>query len=199
MTSWRDQILAEFTPTVARLTLDHLHPIRSMALRAVLTGRPVREGLDLLQRKPRQDHIAVHWGMIMAVYPFWSAVARQMGRLLRLQGAAVHVQRRVREQYGEIDTVSRAARRVLRTYLDWGVLQDTNERGVYSAGSTVAVEGDHLIVWLVEAYLQFQNGGSAPLKDVLDNPPIPFSNQTDQRRNHGIVVAESGYASAWIG
>jgi hypothetical protein len=134
-------------------------------------------GLDLLQRMPRQDHIAVHWGMIMAVYPFWSAVARQVGRLLRLQGtaAAAHVQRRVREEYGERDTVSRAARRILRTYLDWGVLQDTSEKGVYSAGSTVAIGDDRLIVWLVEAYLQSQNGGSAPIREVLDNPSLfPF-------------------------
>ncbi len=134
-------------------------------------------GLELLQRTPRQDHIAVHWGMIMAVYPFWSAVARQVGRLLRLQGtaAAAHVQRRVREQYGERDTVSRAARRILRTYLDWGVLQDTNEKGVYSGASTVAIEEDRLIAWLVEACLQSQNGGSAPLKDTLDNPSLfPF-------------------------
>jgi len=56
---------------------------------------------------------------------------------LRLQGsaAAAHVQRRVREQYGERETVSRAARRVLRSYLDWGVLQETGAKGVYSAAS----------------------------------------------------------------
>ena len=73
----------------------------------------------------------------MAVYPFWSGVATQVGRLLRLQGsaAAAHVQRRVREQYGERETVSRAARRVLRSYLDWGVLQETGKKGIYSAGS----------------------------------------------------------------
>ena len=61
------------------------------------------EGLELLKRVPRRDHLAIHWGMVMAVYPFWSGVAVQVGRLLRLQGsaAAVHVQRRAREQYGE--------------------------------------------------------------------------------------------------
>ncbi|EHM09452.1 hypothetical protein TheveDRAFT_0282 [Thermanaerovibrio velox DSM 12556] len=61
------------------------------------------EGLELLKRVPRRDHLAIHWGMVMAVYPFWSNVATQTGRLLRLQGSAAvaHVQRRVREQYGE--------------------------------------------------------------------------------------------------
>jgi len=90
------------------------------------------EGLELLKRLPRRDHLAIHWGMVMAVYPFWSGVAVQVGRLLRLQGsaAAAHVQRRVREQYGERETVSRAARRVLRSYLDWGVLQETATKGI---------------------------------------------------------------------
>ena len=71
----------------------------------------------------------------MAVYPFWSSVATQVGRLLRLQGsaAAAQVQRRIREQYGERETVARRARYVLRSYLDWGVLQETGAPGVYRA------------------------------------------------------------------
>jgi hypothetical protein len=61
------------------------------------------EGLDLFKRSPQHDHLAIHWGMVIAAYPFWSGVAVQVGRLLRLQGsaAAAQVQRRVREQYGE--------------------------------------------------------------------------------------------------
>ena len=57
------------------------------------------EGLRLLKILPRQNHMAIHWGMVMAAYPFWSGVAVQVGRLLKLQGAAAatHIQRRVRE------------------------------------------------------------------------------------------------------
>lgn len=135
------------------------------------------QGLELLKRVPRQDHLAIHWGMVMAVYPFWSGVALQVGRLLRLQGsaAAAHVQRRVREQYGERETVSRAARRVLRSYLDWGVLQEAGLKGVYSAGQSLAVDDTRLIAWLVEAFLQSRGGGSFPLKDLLDSPNFfPF-------------------------
>ncbi|MEJ5242146.1 MAG: hypothetical protein WHT64_01130 [Desulfomicrobiaceae bacterium] len=121
--------------------------------------------------------IAIHWGMVMAVYPFWSGVATQTGRLLRLQGfaAAAHVQRRIREQYGERETVSRAARRVLRSYLDWGVLQETGAKGVYSAGTIFAVDDSRLIAWLAEASLHARANGSAPLKDLIDSPSLfPF-------------------------
>ncbi len=126
---------------------------------------------------PHHLSLAVHWGMVMAVYPFWSGVATQTGRLLRLQGsaAAAHVQRRVREQYGERETVSRAARRVLRSYLDWGVLQETGAKGIYSAGTTLAVEDSRLIAWLAEASLHARANGSAPLKDLIDSPSLfPF-------------------------
>jgi hypothetical protein len=135
------------------------------------------DGLDLLRRVPRSDHLAIHWGMVTAVYPFWSGVATQAGRLLRLQGsaAAAHVQRRVREQYGERETVSRAARRVLRSFLDWGVLQETGSKGVYTSGSTHPVENPRLIAWLTEAVLHARANGSAPLRDLLDSPSLfPF-------------------------
>ena len=135
------------------------------------------EGLELLKRLPRRDHLAIHWGMVMAVYPFWSGVAVQVGRLLRLQGsaAAAHVQRRVREQYGERETVSRAARRVLRSYLDWGVLQESGTKGIYTAGTTLAVDDSRLIAWLAEASLHACANGSAPLKDLIDSPSFfPF-------------------------
>jgi hypothetical protein len=135
------------------------------------------EGLELLSCAPRCDHVAFHWGMIMAVYPFWGEVAIQTGRLLRLQGsaAAAHVQRRIREQYGERDTVSRAARRVLRSYVDWGVLQESGVKGVYTAGAPLAVEDPRLIAWLVEASLYARATDLAPLKGLLDSPGLfPF-------------------------
>jgi hypothetical protein len=131
-------------------------------------------GLELLVRFPQRDHLAVHWGMIMAVYPFWSDIATQVGRLLRLQGvaAAAHIQRRVREQFGERETVSRAARRILRTYLDWGVLQETGTMGIYCAAPSLAIEDSKFIAWLIEASLHARANGLASLKDVVDSPSL---------------------------
>lgn len=135
------------------------------------------DGLELLKSLPAEDHPAVHWGMVMAVYPFWSAVAGQVGRLLKLQGtvAAIQIQRRIREQYGERDTVSRAARRVLRSYVDWSVLQETGRKGIYTTGPSQDIEDSRLIAWLVEASLQARTSGSASLKDLLTSPSLfPF-------------------------
>jgi len=130
------------------------------------------EGLELLKSVPRQDHLAIHWGMVMAAYPFWSGVAAQVGRLLRLQGCATaaQVQRRVREQYGERETVSRAARRVLRSYLDWGVLQESGTTGIYTTGTTLAVDDSRQIVWLAEALLHARGNCSTPLNELIGSP-----------------------------
>lgn len=135
------------------------------------------DALKILRRLPLRNRIAVHWGMALAAYPFWGAVASQTGRLLRLQGtaAAAHVQRRVREQYGERETVSRAARRVLRSFIDWGVLRETGTKGIYGAGASLAVDDPRLIGWLVEVSLHARFNGSAPLRELLDSPVIfPF-------------------------
>ncbi len=135
------------------------------------------DGLELLKTLPRNEQIAVHWGMAMATYPFWAAVAAITGRLLLLQGtaAAAHVQRRVREQYGERETVSRAARRVIRSFVDWGVLSRTEEKGIYSQGRIYSIDDPKLISWIIEASLYARSNGSAEIKDLLYNPNIfPF-------------------------
>lgn len=154
---------------------------------------PLRdEGFGLLRRIPERDHLAVYWGMVSAVYPFWSSVAVQVGRLLRLQGAvaAVHVQRRVRELYGERETVSRAARRVLRSYLDWGVLRDSGTKGVYQPEAPLTIADPHLTAWLVEAAFRSSGDTVAPLKDVLNSASLfPFQVKPVTAAN---IVAASG-------
>ena len=135
------------------------------------------EGLSILQGLPRKNRIVVHWGMALAAYPFWGAVAAHTGRLLRLQGtaAAAHVQQRVKEKYGERETASRAARRVLRSYIDWGVLAETQDKGIYAHGKQYLIQDPMLIAWLVEASLYGRPVGSADIKDLLGSPSIfPF-------------------------
>ena len=134
-------------------------------------------GLDIFQRLPRKERIVIHWGMVLAVYPFWGAIAADTGRLLRLQGtaAAAHVQRRVKEQYGEREAASHAAQRVLRSFIDWGVLNETEDKGVYAQGEQYSVEEPRLIAWMVEASLHSRSHKAAAIKDLLDSPSIfPF-------------------------
>jgi hypothetical protein len=117
--------------------------------------------------------------MVMAAYPFWAEVAGSVGRFLKLQGsaAAAHVQRRMREQYGERETVSRAARRVLRSYIDWGVLSETGKKGIYQPGVSLIVGDPRLAAWMIEASLYTYARRTAPFRDLIESPilfPFPF-------------------------
>jgi hypothetical protein len=132
------------------------------------------EGLELLQRLPACDRMLVHWCMCMAVYPFFGAVAEATGRLLQLQGtaSAAQVQRRVREQFGERETVSRAARRILRAFVDWGVLAETDKNGIYGRVAKHAVDDMSLILWVVKAVLVAKAERALSLTAALRGPRL---------------------------
>ena len=119
------------------------------------------EGLEFLQRADAKDRMLVHWCMCMAVYPFFGTVAGATGRLLRLQGtaAAAQVQRRVRERLGERETVARATRRILRAFVDWGALLETDERGIYRGAAKPVANDSGLGTWVVKACLHASQGG----------------------------------------
>ena len=133
-------------------------------------------GQALLQTLPSSDRLAVHWGMMMAVYPFWGAVATSVGRLLRLQGAASasQVQRRMRELYGDRETVSHATNRVLRSCVDWHVLADAKSRGVYEPNLSLEIASPKLAAWLAEALLTGNMDPASPMNLVNHPSLFPF-------------------------
>jgi len=136
-----------------------------------------KHGLHLFSKSPQSRHLGLHWGMAMAAYPFWRVVAASVGRLLRLQGSAsaAQVQQRIREQYGERETVFRSARRILRSFHDWGVLVDTKVKGVYKQGKILTIKEPQVAAWIVEALLHATESGADALDSLLTAPSIfPF-------------------------
>jgi len=137
------------------------------------------EGLALFKRLPEDRHVAVHWGMVMAVYPFFATAAENVGRLLRLQQyvSAAQLQKRLREKMGERDTVSAAARKLMRCWVQWEVLKDTGRRGIYAATGTHTISDAQLSSWLLESALIASKGQSAVLDNLVNYTPtlFPFS------------------------
>jgi hypothetical protein len=134
-------------------------------------------GWELLRIKSGGDRLAIHWAALMATYPFWSAVAGQAGRLLRLQETitAEQVQRRICEKYGERESVFRRVRYVLRSFIAWGVLQETETKGVYRRGLSLSIDDPKLIAWMIEAALHANANGSTRLADMLVSTSLfPF-------------------------
>ncbi|WP_045217255.1 hypothetical protein [Desulfonatronovibrio magnus] len=133
--------------------------------------------LNLIGRSAEKD-LAVNWAMISASYPFWYNVARQTGRLFALQDQVCQAQvvKRLKEQYGDRDTIVRYASYVLRSFVDWGVLKDTPTRGCYIKSPPIVISDSNHAIMLVEAGLHALPGGKAALDVVLNSPALfPFS------------------------
>jgi len=136
-----------------------------------------RSAVELYSRLPSQKRVLVHWGLTMSAYPFWGAVANSSGRLLNLQGTASanQVQRRLREQYGERETVARRTRYVLRSFVDWGVLKESSIKGTYIKGVELVVSQPEAIAWLIAAALYARPQKSAPFQELITSPSLfPF-------------------------
>ena len=135
------------------------------------------DGIHLLERVRRQERLPLHWGMTVAVYPFWRVVSDVTGRLFRLQGtaSAQQVQRRVKEIYGEREAVSRSARYVLRAFADWGVIVDGHPKGTYAAAPASRIDDPSVASWLLEASMFSLGAPSVDLKSLVQSPALfPF-------------------------
>lgn len=85
----------------------------------------------------------------------------------------------MKEQLGQRETVARAARRVLRSFHDWGVLEAAGSKGVYAQGSPTCIFEASLVGWMMEAYLLSVKEGRASPKAIVENPslfPFDFKN-----------------------
>ena len=137
-------------------------------VRTPATLAPLRDdGLDLLRNSAGRDRLPVHWGMCLAAYPFFHDVAATTGRLLALQGRAAlsQIVRRMTETWGTRSSVPRAAQRMVRSFVDWGALADTGERGIYAPAPRIAVGGG-VGAWLLEAGITASTGASHPLHNL---------------------------------
>lgn len=144
--------------------------------------------LASLRAMPSQD-LAVHWGMISAVYPFWFSTARQVGRLLALQDQTTQIQvvNRLKEQYGDRQTVSRYARCVIRSFVAWGVLRDSESKGCYEKSVPTSIANQNLSILVLEAALHATSEGKGVLGLLLNNPaffPFQFPVMTGDSISH---------------
>jgi hypothetical protein len=70
------------------------------------------------------------------------------------------------------------------------VLQETGAKGVYFAGTTLAVDDSRLIAWLAKASLHARANGSAPLKDLIGSPSL-FPLQLKPVRAESLVASST--------
>ena len=93
------------------------------------------------------------------------------GRLLALQGRAALAQivRRTTESWGARSTVTRAAQRIVRSCVGWGVLAETGERGIFAPAPKIAVHDAATAAWL-EAGIAASGRREYPLRSLAGAP-----------------------------
>ena len=134
------------------------------------------EAHHLLNRNPC-CRIAIHWSLLCAAYPFWFNVATCVGRLLNLQNQVTQYQvvLRMKEIYGDRQTVSRRARYVIRSFVTWGVLKDTEVKGCYEGVEPESIHGTNLAILMLEGALHAIPESKSALGPLLNNPAFfPF-------------------------
>ena len=135
------------------------------------------DGLKLLNIINANLQRSVHWGMIMACYSFWGAVADAVGRLLKLQNViqTAQIQRRIKETYGAGEVVARATRNVVNSFVDWGALQAGEVKGSYSKPEGTIVADVALTAWLSESVLRSLQRTAGSPQELLGSPRLfPF-------------------------
>lgn len=141
-------------------------------------ARSLRErALKLLQEVDPDERLGVHWAMCMATYPFFRDVASTVGRFAALQERVLlaEVRRRLAEQWGDRDITRRASQRIIRSFVAWGVLADSDRRGVYEP---VARKGlaTTVVEVLVEALLLASERSALPAGQIATHPAVfPFA------------------------
>lgn len=138
---------------------------------------PLRDDLfQVLQKNPGLD-LPIHWALLGAAYPFWFEVAAIMGRLLNLQDQATQAQivARLKERFGDRQTVSRRARYIIRSMVTWGVLNDSKVKGCYEKPKSRLITNQHLVALMLEAALRARPAPNAIVRDLLNSPSFfPF-------------------------
>lgn len=138
---------------------------------------PLRNAaFHLLQENPN-CRLPIHWSLLGAAYPFWFSVAAVIGRLLNLQHQVTQSQvvSRLKEKFGDRQTVSRRARYVIRSFVSWGALKDVDSRGCYEKTLPMIINDERLAVLMFESALLAIPEAKGAFGMFLNNPAFfPF-------------------------
>lgn len=136
-------------------------------------------GIALLCNQSENIRLAIHWGMCMARYPFFRDLSIITGRLLNVQESVTmsQITHRMVESWGDRSTLIRSVQRVIRCFVDWGVLKENAKKGAYIPDPKIFLDDKKEIsVWLLESYICGSENNSIPFRQITGSPVFfPFS------------------------
>jgi hypothetical protein len=161
-----------------------LSKVRSILMRIwVSQNDEVQELRELAQtlypHATENEKLLLHWGLSGATYPFFFQVAEHTGRLLSItqELRSRQVVRRIKEKYGERSTLYYAVPRVVRSFVEWGVLEPSEKYQVLTPAQPRKIEKNPpLVSWFIEALIRATGKQMIPFSSITRSPAVfPFS------------------------
>ena len=118
------------------------------------------------------DHLLLHWGMSLAVFPLFRDVTIQMGRLFSIQGYfhRKDIHNRLMEKYGNLSTLPRSIDRIIQTLQDWKAIQQ-QKQGQFQHQS-YQCKNQNLEHWLISTTIYATPQKRIALSDLYRMPEL---------------------------
>jgi len=135
-----------------------------------------RQALEMLPTCDQATRCCLHWGMTLLAYPFFRDIAFAVGKLQSLQNTVSQKQiaRRAVERWGDIEAVRISCSRAIRSMVEWGLLLDTEELGLYSPAPKLKLP-QQAQLWLLEALFKSEEASLMTVAQLMKLPSaFPF-------------------------
>ncbi|MFC1776123.1 hypothetical protein ACFL3I_02125 [Pseudomonadota bacterium] len=135
-----------------------------------------KQGQDLFRNASRDERLALHYGVLVATYPFFLSLGRILGRLFKLQDEVTTAEfyRRVIETIGDRDSIKRAAARYVQSLNEWGTLRQVG-KATFAPTSKVRLTRSELVTWLYASVLYSCDSDRLSVDDITSDPVwFPF-------------------------
>jgi len=134
--------------------------------------------LTFLSTATSTERLALHWGLCLLAFELFKDVSNIIGKLFKINDEVTlaQVHHRIIESWGDRTTLVYAVRRILRSMVNWGVLQDTEKQGFYKPAEKQHLEAKALKLWLLECYLTCNEQKSVSMQSLNEAPALfPFA------------------------
>ena len=180
------QLRAQLDPVVAahiegkesrRMALDILVKVWGVSRE---TNLPLRnEALKLWQISTSEDeHLWLHYGMILAQYPFFRLSVTTIGRMSQYTDAITSkdLKSRLSAELGQLGSLDRATERIIFSLRDWNILVPAAKQYTYTPRrQAFRTEQKELQLWLLSTALLVHPAEELPFSELVRLPELfPF-------------------------
>lgn len=134
--------------------------------------------INFLSSITSRERLALHWGLSLVAFELFRDVSSIIGKLFTLNDVITlaQVHNRIIESWGDRTTLIYAVQRMLRSMVNWGVLQNAEKPGFYRPSGKIALEDKELKLWLSECYLTCIEQKSVSIQSLNEAPALfPFA------------------------